>query len=320
MQYERMILSLVDLWVRMRHPKQVWREVLRCRRLPAIADPRTANEKFLWRKAFDHDPRIAMTCDKLATKDYVAEQCPDLKIAKVLWKGTDPRAIPDEVLSGDVVVKASHGCRYNYFVHGGRYDRADLERQARKWMRRTYGRQHGEWGYSQVRRQLFVEEMITEPSGGMVQKEVKLLMFGGQCRLAVLIEDRYSHGEAAVFDGQFNRLDTSSGVGLPVSHSELPPSIVEMRHAARLLSRDFDHMRCDFYDRDGSVWFGEMTAYNLGGQMVYLGCDPASECARTWDIRRSWFLTSPQKGWRRRYAEALKRRLDDRHGLPGISE
>jgi hypothetical protein len=27
--------------------------------------------------------------------------------------------------------------------------------------------------------------------------------------------------------------------------------------------------------------------------------------AETWDVRKSWFMTTPQKGWRRLYAQAL---------------
>ena len=309
---DRLILSLANAWACLRHPMLVWREVGRCGRLPNIAAPVTANEKFLWRRIFDHDPRIAMTCDKLATKAFVAERCPGLKIARVLWTGDDPKVIPEGLLRGDVVVKASHGCAWNYFVNGGQYDRAELERLAARWMRKTYGRKNFEWGYFGVPHRLFIEEMITGP-GGLVHTEVKLMMYGGRCLLVVVINDRFGIGSASVYDGELNWMDVASGIGLPVAVAPPPKGIDEIMRAAKLLSRDFDHMRCDFYDRDGEVWFAELTAYNLAGRMDYKGCDRNSEFVLGWDLRLSWFLNAPQGGWRRRYAQALRRRLDERH-------
>jgi len=45
------------------------------------------NEKFLWRKLFDHDPRFVVLSDKLACKEWVTERAPELAVAKVHWLG-----------------------------------------------------------------------------------------------------------------------------------------------------------------------------------------------------------------------------------------
>lgn len=47
-----------------------------------------------------------------------------------------------------------------------------------------------------------------------------------------------------------------------------------------------------------------------GGYQVLFGQDPDAQITRAWDIRRSWFMTTPQPGWRGEYADALRRVLD----------
>ncbi|MCK5745690.1 MAG: hypothetical protein KAH44_05720, partial [Oricola sp.] len=62
--------------------------------LPNAAFPRTLNEKFLWRKIFDHSPLIGRLTDKLEAKAYFAEKCPSLAQAELIWTGEDSGDIP----------------------------------------------------------------------------------------------------------------------------------------------------------------------------------------------------------------------------------
>ena len=85
--------------------------------------------------------------------------------------------------------------------------------------------------------------------------------------------------------------------------------IEEMIELARELGSYFDHMRVDLLSDGTRIWLGELTIYNRGGEVVDRGQDPEDPLNTSWDLRNSWFLTKPQRGWRRIYAQALKRRL-----------
>lgn len=56
----------------------------------------------------------------------------------------------------------------------------------------------------------------------------------------------------------------------------------------------------------------ELTIRNRAGYTEGLGTGPILEdvLTRRWDLRRSWFLTMPQTGWRGSYAQALRRAID----------
>ena len=57
----------------------------------------------------------------------------------------------------------------------------------------------------------------------------------------------------------------------------------------------------------------ELTITNLGGFQGNIEKSSMKRIFETWDLRKSWFLTTPQSGWRRVYAEILRKYLDQRH-------
>ena len=137
--------------------RRYWRTI---GRLPNIANPQRYSERMLWRKIIDHNPQFVLFSDKLATKDFLKDRCPDLPVPRTLWIGRDANAIPDELLRGDVFVKANHGCGFNYRIRGGQYDRGNLQKTTKRWLGSVYGRKSGQWAYSKVEPKLFVEESV----------------------------------------------------------------------------------------------------------------------------------------------------------------
>ena len=88
---------------------------------PDPAYPLSSNEKYTWRKLYDRNPWFTVANDKLAAKRLARELCPGIRVPRTLWEGTCAEDIPDEVLQGDVVVKANHGSGWNLFVQAGKY-------------------------------------------------------------------------------------------------------------------------------------------------------------------------------------------------------
>lgn len=308
------LFVFVEIWARLAHPR-LCRWFLKKRRMvgrfPLVAVPRTLNAKYTWRKIFDHDPRFPVVSDKLAVREFAAKICPDLPAPEVLWVGTDPADIPDSVLKGDVVVKTNHDSGANAFVRGGAYNRADIERVMRASLAKNMGRNSHEWGYFEIPRRVFVERMV---SGGPAVEEAKFYTFGRRIELAFRTFDRQGNPLAQLRepDGQgCLRMSEHVPGAIEVRHDwPLPERWEEVVEFARQLGAPFDHMRVDLLTNGPEVYLGELTVYNQGGFHRRFGRDPSLPIARAWDIRRSWFLETPQPGWRGRYAETLRRFLD----------
>ena len=230
----------------------------------------------------------------------------------MLWSGKDPARIPADLLCGDVVLKANHGSGFNLPVQGGKYDVDVLVDKARRWMRVDFGRIHGEWGYRNVDRRIFVEEMLFD-EGVPVRTEYKFHVCGGRTAyIVVKLETEEGGTEFLVLDRDgraFSVPDT--GVGEPV-HFELPTNFSRMRTVAERLGGEFDFIRVDLYDLGDSVYFSELTVYPGSGRGRVGNADLMRRRNDLWDLRSSWFLGVPHSGWRQRYACALRRLLDSR--------
>jgi hypothetical protein len=144
---------------------------------PAFPTPRS--DKYAWRKVFDRNPLFTEVSDKLTAKTYALTHCPEVRVAKTLWTGSRPEDIPDDLLSGNVVVKANHGSSWNYFVRDGNCNREELNRLANGWLSRRFRWRHAERGYYGVEPVLFVEEMLLEKEEP-IHNEYKFYIGSGQ--------------------------------------------------------------------------------------------------------------------------------------------
>lgn len=315
-KFDTILLWLVHVWVMVRHPR-IWLRVVRRTRGPGMprpysALPLTANEKYSWRKIFDHDPRFVIFSDKQAAKEWVARQGIDVSVPTTLWCGTDAREIPETVLNGDVVIKATHGWRMNIFVKDGHYVHGQLLKEADSFLERSHGRDQHEWAYCNVPRRLLVEEMIRPASGDLL--DLKLYTFGPHVELVVLISESEQGRAGAIWepdlDGRFQLLEIKTAISDRIDRRPLPDCIGQALRLAAEIGAEFDHLRVDFLTDGSRLYLGEITVYNLAGRAYPYGDIVDAPLNRSWDLRRSWFLRSPQKGWRKAYAAALRRAVD----------
>jgi len=312
---DRMIFALVDLWVAFRHMR-LWLDLEeKAEQLGAgrvsVARPRRGNERFFWRKVFDHDPRFTILSDKIAVRGWLARAGITVPQPKLLWTGTDAHDIPDALWRAGVVIKANHGSELNLFLRETPTDRAALIAQANAFLGVTHGREKYQWGYFGIRRQLLVEEIVFTPDTLI---ELKLWTLGPQVAEVLPI---YHHGGERVAtmwepDGRGGWEVVPAGTLISDTWDErpLPPVTAEALLWAARIGQHFDHVRVDFLSDGQQLLLGELTLYNAAGQLHHRGLDSENQKSAGWDLRRTWFCQTPQKGWRGIYQRALLRDLN----------
>jgi hypothetical protein len=293
-----------------RHPRQHWKYARRLGRLPDVALPRRYSERMLWRKLFDRDPLFVTFADKLATKDWIAARCPGLAAPRTLWRGTDPAAIPPELLRPGVIVKANHGCNFNLPIRDRVPPHAEVVATARRWLATTWGRHRGEWHYARVPRQVFVEEMVGD--GAVVDIQVRA--GGGRAGLcSVTFDTKTERQTLRYLDSEGNRItDRNFGPHAAPDRLPTPPAFPAAVAAARVLSRELDYARFDFLADGRRLWAGEITLFPAAGYTELDG-EALRLVLGVWDLRNSWFLregAARAGGLASRYAEALRRACD----------
>lgn len=307
---DTLLARALDAAIFLRWPRIPRRYRLARGATPQVAFPRTYSERVQWRKVFDHNPAFVMFSDKLAAKEYVTRTCPGLAVPRTLWTGTAIEDAPEGLLAGDVVVKANSGSGTNVFIRGGQYDGAELREKTRGWMARPFGGRNAEWAYRPIERRLFIEEMLGTPEAPPMEINIRagggriahggLLLHGKTPRQSVIYLDE--RGErTAVLPGQGIAREALEAIPVPTGYAEAV-------HHAAVMSRDLDFARYDFFWAGGRLYGGEITIYPASG---YAAMNPYEQAVlATWDIRRSWFMTTELRGWRAAYRDALRRHLD----------
>ncbi|RST85516.1 hypothetical protein EJC49_15630 [Aquibium carbonis] len=276
----------------------------RLRHWPNAARPVTYNEKMFWRRVFDHDPAFHVYCDKLATKHVFARLRDPIETPKVLWVGQDPKHFPGDLMRPGVIAKMTAGSRQTWFFSTRRDARPAFEKECRDWLARPFGTRHAEWAYLGIERLLFAEEEIAGHRPQM--DELKVHLFGGETYYTVIYRDEKTPvSKSAIYDAEGRRLDVQTSAAskdpsrrLPPGH-QVPACYGRAIRAAEEIADGTDYLRVDFLVSEGRLYGGEITPYPTAGHMVNSDKAIMADMSRRWDLRRSWFLKTPQVGFKR---------------------
>jgi hypothetical protein len=276
-----------------------------------VACPRLANEKFFWRKAIDHDPRFVIVTDKQAAKEWVAASLGKaVCMPKTLWVGTDASKIPTNVDWPKNYIKATHGCNMNIGPSNIEITQECNISTANSFLHRRHGARRREWAYSMIPPRLIVEENIACETGLI---ELKMFTYGPIVEHFFFINRGPPQRGASYsreHSGSYKRSETPTSLNSDVYDAPLPGVWLAAIEIAKEIGALFDHVRVDFLTDGEKLYLGELTIYHNAGTLPVHGYILDSPLNRSWDIRRSWFLTTPQTGWRKIYADALRRTLN----------
>ena len=284
-------------------------------RLPNMANPQAFTEKVLHRKIFDRDPALAMYCDKLASRDIVAETAPEVSFAKLLWAGRDPDKIPFDKLEPPLVVKPNNRSGLILFVRNQtELDPGRIKDFCNEWLHiNSHGKYMGEWGYGQVDTKIVIEQMLPGAVEGAPPADIKLFVNGGRVAAIYYSTGRYGDrvGLRGFFDRDWFRLpwDKWTRDGRVVLQGDIPApkNLDRMIEAAERLGARTQFLRVDLFNIDGKLYCTELTPYPYSGLRSPILKDepdtnpPSQEADR--DLGASWPV--PEIGFAHKLGKAL---------------
>lgn len=175
-------------------------------------------------------------------------------------------------------------------------------------MLRWHHRRHGEWGYRDVPRLLFIEEKLVL-GGGDLPTDIKVHVFSNGVSY-IWVADKLS-GRSRTYSADLMPLDVRDRTYPNQEQvlSDSPASRALIRQALELASRllgGLDYARIDFMVAGNRLYFGEYPFYPGGGHDPGLDRALAERAGALWDLRASDFLRKRHWGVVRLYAEALR--------------
>jgi hypothetical protein len=304
--WHKAVLFFARIYFLVAYPRLTREFVRRLKFWPNAGTPKCYHEKVHWRKLVDHNPIFPNLSDKLAAKEIAQARCHELPVAQVLWTGTDPQFLPANIVTGNVVVKTNQCCGSNIFVADGNPAYAEIVNRVLHWMAISYDRKHGEWGYRDVPRRIFIEEMLVLGGEGL-PTDIKVHAFDGGIG-HVWVADKLG-GRSRTYDADGLALAVRDST-YPSEQQALPDSpairalVRQALHLAPRLLGGLDYARIDFMVAGTRLYFGEYTLYPGGGYDCW---DPGltQRAQDLWDLRNSDFLRKPHHRFAQLYAKAL---------------
>ena len=230
-----------------------------------LKKPQTFNEKLQWLKLYDRNPEYTKMVDKYEAKKYVANIIGEEYIIPTLGVYDKFEDINFATLPNQFVIKCTHDS-------GGLVickDKTSFNiKEARKKinisLRNTYYNYGREWPYKNVKPRIIIEKYMVDESKKEL-KDYKFFCFNGEPKLLFVAKDRPFATKFNYYDMNFKKLPFKQHYENFNDYIEKPKGFEKMIELSKKLSKDIPHVRVDFYDINGKVYFGELTFYHFSG-------------------------------------------------------
>lgn len=233
-----------------------------------LKNPKTYNEKLQWLKLYDRNPLYTKLVDKYEAKKVVGEIIGEEYIIPTIGIYESFEEIDFDNLPYKFVLKCTHDS--GGIVVCKDKSKLDIEHARhvlQRGLRKNYYHQNREWPYRNVHPRIIAEE-YKEDSETSELRDYKFFCFDGEVKALFIASDRMNKNEETkfdFFDENFNHLPFTNGHPNAAVLPKKPKSFDLMLKLAAKLSKGIPHVRVDFYEVDGKVYFGEMTFYHWSG-------------------------------------------------------
>lgn len=231
-----------------------------------LKKPRTFNEKIQWLKLHDRNPKYTQMVDKYEAKKYVADIIGEEYIIPILgvwdrFEDIDFNKFPDRF-----VLKTTHDSGTVVICKDKKvFDVETTRRFINKSLKSNYYYNLREWPYKDVKPRIIAEKYMEDESNGL--SDYKFYCFNGEPKLLLIATDRHSKEGVKMdfFDMNFNQIKLERGHPSSMKKIEPPKNFERMKEFSMRLSKNIPFLRCDFYETDGKLFFGELTFYPASG-------------------------------------------------------
>ena len=232
-----------------------------------LKNPKTFNEKLQWMKLYYRNPVCTTIVDKYEAKRYVAERIGEEYIIPTLGVWDRFEDIDFDALPNQFVLKCTHDSGGLVVCRDKReLDIEQAKHKINKCLKRNFYWHGREWVYKDIKPRIIAEKYM-EDSQTKELRDYKFFCFNGEPKVLFVASGRQGSGEMCFdfFDTQYNHLPIRKGHPNAEEKPSKPVSFELMKTLAEKLSEDLPHVRADFYEVNGKVYFGELTFASGGG-------------------------------------------------------
>ena len=231
-----------------------------------LKEPKTFNEKLQWLKLYDRNPNYTLLVDKYEVRKIIKNKIGEEFLIPLLGVYNRFEDIDFSKLPHQFVLKPNHTSGDIFICKDkSKIDYKKLKKQVNSWLRREYYWVHREWPYKNVKPRIICEKYMVDESGNQL-KDYKIFCFSGEPKIIKVDYNRFSGHKRNFYDTEWNYIPVSiKSPSDPNVIIKRPKQLNEMLNLARVLSKNYPHVRIDFYYANDNIYFGEITFYHESG-------------------------------------------------------
>lgn len=240
------------------------------RKFANLKNPTTYNEKLNWLKLHDRNPLYTTLVDKYEVKSYVDKLIGGGYTVPTfgVWSTVDD--IDFDLLPDQFVLKCTHDSEGLVICKDkSKLDINSARKKLSEALKQNFYYIGREWPYKNVKPRIIAEKYIEDHCDSEL-RDYKFFCFNGEPKAMYIASDRgIGKTKFDYYNLDFDHLDITQKYPNASSPRRKPDTFDQMIEFSRILSNGFAHVRVDFYEVDGKLYFGELTFYHFSGFMPF---------------------------------------------------
>jgi len=251
---------------------------IKCGRKLNLKNPQRYTEKLQWYKLYHRDPIMIQCVDKYDVREYIKGKGMESLLTTCYGVYDSVEDIDFEKLPSQFVMKDTLGGGGNSVIvvqDKTKLNIVEAKKQMQSWVKENTRVRSGgrEWPYYNGKKhRIIIEEYLCQPDGDLA--DFKFYCFDGKVACFYIrsgYSGNHNDGKMTFFAREKECL---KDVGLDYCRQTdiqptLPAEIDEMIKLAEQIATGFPHVRADFYNVLGKVYFGEMTFFSASGYFMF---------------------------------------------------
>lgn len=237
-----------------------------------LKNPKSFNEKLNWLKVYDKNPLYIKLVDKYEVKKYVEEMIGKEYVIPTFGIWDSFEKINFDELPNQFVLKCTHDSGGLVIVKNKKIlDMNFARNKIEEALKNNYYYESREWPYKNVKPRIIAEEYM-EDEATQELRDYKFFCFDGKVKFMFIASNRQGEG-ATYFDFytlHFEKINVKNGHPNAPYKIEKPINFEKMIKLSERLSKGIKHVRVDWYEINGRIYFGEMTFYHNGGFVPFV--------------------------------------------------
>ena len=162
------------------------------------------------------------------------------------------------------VLKGTHGSGWNLIVKDkNKVNWKPWKLIMKSWLRQNFYYYGREWVYKDIKPRIICEKFLEDSNKELL--DYKIYCFNGIPKFIQIDVDRFTNHTANYYDIEWNEMDFQYDDENSGRKIEKPKNLKQMLEISKVLSEEFEHVRVDFYEVDGKLYFGELTFFTASG-------------------------------------------------------